>query len=276
MSATDLEYTHPSDNLAGTVTPTLVAATEATGYEIAHLYDNDPAYPFKTVETSFRLVWNFGSPVTPALVALIHPNFSTGAVVDLEMNSVDDWYLPNYSRPFPAATYHEDDFPANLHLDLRASPMTGQYLSIVVSTPSSVACSIGEIVIASQIRFLDGRFQRDAEEDETHPLISHATDVGVKTKYSHGTRLRWVRGDHIHEAADDAKIRSWNRAAQGTALPFLLLPHLRVEEVWLCCFETLPLTSRYLGGGSAAPFVTSTRLNFEEVARGLKPTPSAV
>lgn len=274
MADVVFEYTHPDDDIAGLVTPTLAAGTPATGYGPELLYDNDPAHPFKTESTTFRLVWNYLSVKAPKLVVLVHPNFSAGAVVKYQMHTADVWTSPDFSQTFPAASYHEDKFPKNLHLDLRVAAPSYQYASLAVTTASSVNCSIGEMIVATTVRALDGTYERNAQDDEDHPLNEHRTDVGVSTIYVHGTRLRWMRGELVQEGSDAANIRSWNRATLGRGLPCVIMSHHNPDddEPWFVRFEKTKLPRAYIAAGG----VSRLPLDFEEVSRGLKPTPSAV
>lgn len=273
MASASLEYTHPADDLAQLVTPTVEEGTAAEQYGPERLSNNDPSYPFKTDTTTVRLVWDFGVPVSPELIALIHPNLDAGLEAVWEANDANVWTAPAFSRAFPAAAYHEDDFPKNLHLDLRDELVlpSYRYLSLLIDVDNSVPLSIGEIVIAQTVRSLDGRFESDTEEDEAHPVVIHTTDVGVDTIFAHGTRWRWTRGTKVEGATNAAKIRSWRRAARDQALPFLLLAHLADDEVQFCRFDAERGPRKYLSGPS--DWASQYTLAFKELGRGLKPTP---
>jgi hypothetical protein len=274
MADTDnLWYCLPSDDIAVGETPTLVSGTQATGYPPENVGNEDPAYPFKVDSTTFRLVWDFGSAVAPKLVVLAHHNFAPGLTgVRFQMNATDVWTAPSFSAEFPAASYHLDKFPLTLHLDLRSSAPSYRYASLVVTSANTVNCAIGEVIISTAIRMLDGTVQFDSEEDEDHPLVEHQTDVGVSTIYRHGTRLRWLRGDKVVEATDAAAIRTWTRASLGRGLPFVVLPHLAETEAWYVRWENGKVPRTYIG----PDLISRYRLAFAEVSRGLYPTPSAV
>jgi hypothetical protein len=269
-----LEYTHPDDDLAAAVTPTLATGTAATGYPPAHVGNQDPAYPFKTDTDTFRLVWDFGSPATIEAVVLIHQNFDDGlADVKFQMHASSSWTSPSFSRTLTIPAYHEDRFPVNVWTDLRDALPSYRYASLAVLTANSVPCAIGEIILAQTIRALDGTFQLDAEEDESHPLIENRTDVGVSTIYAHGTRWRWIRGDVTHEGAVAEQLRAWNRATLGRGLPCVIWPHLdAADEPLFVRFEQDKLPRTHL----APDGISKYRIGFEEVSRGLRPTPAAV
>jgi hypothetical protein len=271
----DFQYTHPDDNIAGAVTPTLSAGTQATGYGPAKLYDNDPSYPFKVDSTTFRLVWDWGSAVAPKLIALIHHNFAAGlSGVVFQMNASDSWGAPSFSQTLTVPAYHEDDFPANIYADLSVTAPSYRYGSLAVTSANTVNCALGELVIATSLRSLNGSLVLDSsvEDEDDHPIVEHHTDVGVSTIYAHGTRWRYLRGDVRQNTTNAAAVRSWNRATQGRALPCIVLPHASPDEAWFVRFAKSTLSRRYLGPGYRSSF----RFEFEEVGRGLKPTPSAV
>ena len=277
MAATDLEYTHPTDDLARSTDPTSVSGTVASGYSLENLGNEDPAHPCKWDSTTMRIAWDFGSAVAPKLVVLVHHNVASGLTgVKFEMNGSNSWGSPAYSKEFPAASYHLDRFPLNLHVDLRTDAPSYRYASLAVTNANTVPLAIGEVIIATAIRSLDGTIQFDSEDDESHPLVEHQTDVGVSTIYRHGTRLRWVRGDKVVAATDAANIRTWNRASLGRGLPFIIWPKTAEDECWYVRWESDKLPRTYLAPDPAGGFISRYRLAFSEVSRGLYPTPSAV
>ncbi len=277
----DLEYAHPSDDLSRAFTATLTSGSQATGYAPVRLTNDNPAFPFKADSTTFRLLWDFGTARPVEYLLLVHHNFLAGlSGVTFAMGSTTA--TSSFSRSFTIRTYHEDLFPVNEHLDLRDVTPTYRYASLAVTSANSVACALGKIAILTRVRALDGNLMLDGapEEDESHPIVEHKTDVGVSTIYSHGTRLRWLRGDKIQKATDAAAIRSWWRATQGRSLPFVLIPHItRVpsptpeeEESWIVRWEQPNLPRTYIG----PDLLSRYHLTFEEVSRGLRPTPAAV
>jgi len=269
-----LEYCWPADDVAGAVTPTLAAGTASTGYPPENIGNQDPALPMKVEETTLRLVWDFGVPVTIKAIVLIHQNFDAAlANVKFQMHSANTWTAPAFSRTLTIPAYHEDRFPVNVWADLRDVNPSYRYASLAVLTANSVPCAIGEVVLAQTIRALRGTFAINAEEDESHPLIENRTDVGVSTIYSHGTRWRWVRGDVTDEGSVAEQLRAWNRATLGRGLPCVIWPHLdAADEPLFVRWEQDKLPRAHL----APDGISKYRLGFEEVSRGLRPTPAAV
>jgi hypothetical protein len=278
MSDRDLEYAHPGDDLSRTTTATLTSGTQATGYEPVRLTNDDPSYPFKVDTTTFRLLWDFGTPRPIAYVLLVHHNFMPGLTgVTFALGSTSA--TTDYTQTFTIRAYGEDRFPTNEHLDLRADgPPVYRYASLSVTTANTVPCAIGKVPILTTVRALDGALLLEPDDDESHPLVEHQSDLGVSTIFSFGTRRRWLRGDKIQEASDAAAIRAWNRATYGRGLPFVLIPHVfpdgdpSGEEAWICRWEDENLPRTYMDMSLRSRF----RLKFEEVSRGLRPTPAAI
>ncbi len=276
--ANPLRYTYPADNIAKIGTCTLVTGTQSAGtaprdYLPGRLFDDDPAHPFKTDSTTFRILWDFGSALTAAVVALIHHNFAA-ALTNVKFAMGTTTATTDFSATFVIPAYHEDKFPVNCFLDLSGTSPSYRYASLEATTANAVACSIGECPIYNQIRSLPGSFLISTDvDDEDHPLVEHKTDVGVSTIYRHGTRLRWLRGDVVEEASTGVQIRSWNRATLGRGLPFLLLPpvELNAGEPLFVRWEDNKLPRNYMERG-----ISKFKLGFEEISRGLYPTPSAV
>lgn len=289
MSDRDLEYGHPDDDLSRLFTATLVDSSpsiQAVQYEPVNLTDDDPSHPFKVDATTFRLEWDFGAAKRVQFVLLVHHNFEPGlSGVMFAMGNSSA--TTDFSREFTIRDYHEDYFPVNEHLDLRDMDPTYRYASLEVTVPNTVFCSVGKFAMLETVRSLDGTLLIDAEDDEKHPLVRHATDVGVETTFVHGTRLRWLRGDKIVSAGDSAKIRAWNRASFGSGIPFVLIPHVVTddelllaspalsdnhEEAWIVRWEEDTLPRQYIG----PDLLSRWRLKWMEKSRGLRPTPSAV
>jgi len=272
--ADSLLYTHPEDNIAGRVVPTLTTGTVASGYQIAYLYDSDPSNPFKTVGTTFRLVWDFGVATLVKGVALIHHNFVAGlSGVFFQMHTANVWTSPAFSHVLVPPAYLLDQFPVNVFGDFRTLLPTYRYASLAVTVANVVSCSIGEFLILSELRSIDGFTMSSSDDQEDHPIVEHKTDVGVSTIFLHGTRLRWFRGNVLQGKTTADNIRNWGRATYGRGLPFLIVPLTYSDaEPWLVRWEDGKINRHYHESKGYSTY----SLAFEEISRGLKPTPSAV
>lgn len=278
MLSTDgvVHYAYPSEDLSSTVTPTLTSGTQDPEYPIANLAGINPAKPWKVTTTTFRLLWDFGSAVPVYIVALIHANLQAalGGVI-LAFGSTTA--TSGFSTNFTIGPYDEQGYPSNSHLDLSTAdsggPPTYRYMSLAVTVPNIVVVSIGKILIARAVHELPHFIiPKSPAEEEQHPMSEHSTDAGVVTIFSLGVRRRWVRGEMAASNTNAALLKSWRRSAGGRTLPFLLLPHLSPDEVWYARFEKDKM-HRTFWGSNGKSFIPE---GFEEVSRGLKPTPSAV
>lgn len=277
MSLLDLEYALPTDDLkriAGTWA--LVSGTTDVGYGLERLTNDDPAYPVKFNETTFRIARDYGTVVSPQYAAVIHANLAPGyASLVLQGHTSNVWTAPAFSRPFPAMEYHENGFPLNLPLDLRTAAPSYRYWSLAATVPNTVPIALGLFVLVDAVRALDGHLllSGNPEDDEDAPSNRHVTDAGVESTLSFGTRLRWLRGEKLSQTAEGADLRSWHRAAAGDAGRFLLLPHMEDNEPWFARFGASKLPRTHQMPDS---LLYGVRLEFAEISRGLKPTPSAV
>jgi hypothetical protein len=278
MSTSDLEYALPSDDLKRYGNWSLVAGTTTdVGYGIERLTNDNPAYPVKFNETTFRIEKDFGAVVYPQFAAVIHANLDLGYVgLTLQGNTSATWGSPAYSKTFPVATYQNNAFPVNLALDLRDDAPAYQYWSLTATTVNSVPIAIGLFVLVDAVHALNGHLLlgSNPEDDEDTPSNRHATDAGVESTFSFGTRLRWLRGEKLLDGeAEGTQIRDWHRAASGDAGRFLLLPHMEDDEPWFARFGTSKLPRQHQLPNQER---FTVKLEFAEISRGLKPTPSAV
>ncbi len=274
MSTNNLRYTHPIDNLAALFTPTLTSGTVATGYDLAWLADNKPARPLKLNETTFRLLYDFGSAKSVALIALIHAN-AAAALAGLTFKMGTTTATSDFSYTLVPAAYHEDKFPKNIHADFTDDPPVFRYAAFEAVNANVVAWAIGELLMYTQTRDLNGSFLLGSnKDDEDHPDVTHETPVGVESTFIYGTRLRKLSGSIVTQTqTTGAQIRSWNRAANGRQFPFAILPPgLNDDELWFVKWEDSNLPREYFLGDGISRF----ELKFKEVGRGLYPTPSAV
>lgn len=267
-----LQFAYPTDDLAPQFTPTLVTGTQAAGYPIANLSDDDPAHPWKTDTTTFDLLWDFGTAKTVKMVGLIHPNFQSGLTgVTFKMGNTTDTL--SLSRSFVIGPYGEDGYPPNPYLDLSDANPAYRYARLVANAANIVPISIGRFVMVQELRGLRGFIiPKNPTETEEHPITENSTDAGVVTIFSLGVRRRSFTGEMVEDDINMATLRSWRRSSQGRSKPFALLPHLQGDDLWFARFNDTKIARSYIGVSG----LSSVPEGFEEVSRGLKPTPSAV
>jgi hypothetical protein len=277
MSLLDLEYALPTDDLKRiTGSWQLVTGSTDLGYGLERLCNDDPAFPTKFSDATFRIARDYGAPVAPKYAALIHANLQPGYhSMVLQGHTSNVWTAPAFSVTFPTMEYQENGFPLNLGIDLREAAPSYRYWSLAATVANGVPIAIGLFIMVDTVRALDGHFLLSAnpQDDEDAPSNRHVTDAGVESTLSFGTRLRWLRGEKLSETNEGAALLSWHRAAAGDAGRFLLLPHMEENEPWFARFASskLPRTHRMPNN-----LLYGVRLEFAEISRGLKPTPSAV
>lgn len=266
-----LYYTHPNDNLSNFVTPTVISGTIATGYPPDNAINRDPSYPMKFDTQTFRILWNFPAPQTLRWVHLVHHNFVAG-MGGLNFSMGTTAATTNFTQALTVPPYAEDFFPTNIHA-IFSAPQTYKYAALEGTTANSVPVSIGEVAIYSTLREMPAwTLASGVEEAEEHPLVEHQTDIGVSTIFVYGTRRRWLRGEVLHESGNAEKVRKLRRDAFGRGFPFSIIPDLPNGEAWYVRFEQTQQVRQYI----ERDWISRLPLAFEEVSRGLKPTPSAV
>jgi len=281
-----LQYTWPDDDYIPALTRTspsglTFSGTADASYPVENLGDQDPQNPFKTADTTVAIVGDLGAALPIGLLVLVHHNFVAGLSPDALVLDLDDNSSFTSPETFPITVpdYQEDDFPGNILLDLVAEGYgvkTYRYFRVRNVSANAVAVSIGELILCPGWRELPVDFRVNAEDDESHPLIRNVSEGGgVPTKYTHEYRPRWLRGEILDTTQDDDElIRRWNRAARGEMWPFLVHPHLPIDEPWYVSFDGLRLPRKRLFRTEQGLVVNGWSLAFEEQARGLIPEPS--
>jgi len=265
-----LIYGRTTDNIAATAT--IVASAADAAYPATNLIDLNPAKPAKLTTPTGNWVFDFTTAKQVDVVALIHHNFQAGLNVRWQGNATDSWGAPTIDQAFTIPAYHEDGFPVNPFLDLTGiGSRTFRFWRLVVVGTNPVICALGEIIILGTKRTLVHNVIWGAEDEEDHPHIEHRTDYGVSTIYSFGTKMRNFRGEIDTTDAGANDFLSLRRGAFGRGLGFLAVPDPAKNDAWFGRLIDPKQTRTYVFlDRNTLPFL------FEEISRGLKPTPSAV
>ena len=274
MASTALDYTLPTENLAPSYTPTLLSGTTDSNYPLTNLVDQNPAKPWKTTGTSFSLRWDFGSTKTVKLILIVHANFAPACTGGVSLGDDVNGISNNFNGTI-TPTYLEDGFPRNIAFDLRAtSNPTGRYLFITLSG-NGVACAIGEVGFYTAIHSCHGNYivPKNPHDDEEHLLLDPMSDAGIVNIYEYGTKRRTLNGFIYGTSSDMASIRTFNRSTHGRSKPFAISAHLpNDDEWWFARFMDKNLARPYIHGNGKSIM----SLPFEELSRGLPPTPSSI
>lgn len=262
-------YAHPSDNVAGLVTPVVNTGTEDPDYPAAYLVDGNPARPAQLTTTSGSWVWDFGAAQRVDLVAIPMHNLAAGVDVKIQGHTANSWGTPSLSVAIPIPTYREDGFPFGSWVDLTGAGgySTGGYRYWrVVVTNAAVAIKVGEVLLLATKRTLNPNVKWGVREPEDRALVEHRTEYQVSTVYDLGVTMRGLEGDLETTAAGLAALRLWWRSCRGRSRACVLIPDENVNDVWLVRFAG---RAARLEPSLLALDYAAIPLEFEEVGRGL-------
>lgn len=231
-------YNLPTDNLAGTGSPTLATGTADSAYPLTSAYDLRPDKPFKgSAVGPHRIVWDWGSARTLGIVALFNVLLDTALAVRFQMHTASSWGTPDVDVAVTIPAVRADGRRPNVWADLSAQPAK-RYASLYIPA-NSVAPSVGEIWIGGSLREI--RIRPGVDDPESRPAIDHATELGVQTVYDYGVTLRAVRGDlWLIDTAFD----TWWQTAKGAVRPSLFVLDSTVNDVMLVRLNSVKTSQR--------------------------------
>ncbi len=270
--ASDFLYSHPTDNVADVITPTVNLAA-ATLYPFSRALDKNPATAYKAVAAgAWNAVWDFTTTVNIRWATLVMPNIPAAtANVKLEGNSSNSW--PGaVSVSFVIPPWSEDGFPFNpyvVNTDLTA------YRYWRISVPSfASAFQMSEVALFNTYRTLQFNINWDANEVEKYMTSEHRTSHNVVTEYDRGVSWRELIGEIDATDAGKAAMRSWVRSASGRGKRFWIVPDHTLDvsnnpvinHAWMVKFlnPALQQTLTFLDW-------TKLTVGWEGLSRGLKP-----
>ncbi len=271
MPTTDAHviYNRYSENAARLATITLSGCTAETGYSVDNLVDGVVARPLRLVETSGRIVFDFGSDIFIALIALFHCNFQEGLTVLIEANATNSWAGPSFSQAITIPAWTVYRYPGNPWLMLDELPGWGAYRYWSISIGSNAcALTLGEVWMSESVRRLNPDFAPGRRPAFDQPLIEHTTAYR-KLRTQIGKVVRSVTGQ-IPPTDDDVvqDVLDWITDANGRM--FLFIPDGLANEAWPAIHTTTRQEIEDLLDHDASTFP----LTIEEDGRGIEPTPS--
>jgi len=247
---------------------TVVANPVDAAYPAAWAVDLDPSRPSKLAAKQGWWDFTYAAPQRVDAVAVIHHNLQPGGPLFIQ-GSNDGFATVPIASGIVVPAYRADGYPVSPWLDLTVLPgytTTGfttwriAYYGADNPTPPAV----GEIVMVSHLRSLDRNPQWGFAETENHPLIEHATDLGVVTVYEYGTLTRTYTGQIIASEAGATELRALARDARFRSRGWLFIPDAAVNEAWFVRWLGMP-QSRTHQITDANPMAFSV----EEISRGL-------
>lgn len=269
-----LFYLYPTSDYFYGATPTF-AGTADPAYPVTNVGNGDPQNPFITADTTGDIALDLGSAKSVRFLSIIHCGLAAGLAGVKFQGSNSNTFSPLvFDQTITIPAYGEDGQPTNAHIDLADSVgvQTVRYIRLHIGTANTGGISIGELCSAATWQSVAFK-QGSTSEDESHPNIRNVSEGGgVPTIYEHGYRMRWLRGTLVVDSRTDSTdtIRRWLRAARDDSRPFLIHPHLSIDEPWYVRFEKDNTPKKRLFQTSGL-YVDEYTVGFEEAQRGLPP-----
>jgi len=233
---TTLYYNHPGDNVIADATLTVAAGTIDPLYPLVNLSDCNPALPATFTTAQARIVFDWGTPVTIAFVAVIQHNLTVAA--RWEAHSANTWTAPSLSEAFDVADLQADGYRTNLWQDVRAVTGAGAYRygSLVVDTDNDAPISLGEIWIGTVVREVPCYLANPGigRSDEAPGRSSFVTRGGVEWVHASIGRRRTLTAQFVSTDETLAALRDWNLSCGGRDQPTIVVPITPDStDVWL-------------------------------------------
>lgn len=215
----DLIYHRPSDNVADTVTPSLLTGTANANFPLTRLYDGDPATAFKTTSTGdCRVVWDYTSAQRVDCVWVPIHNALAGTVLRFEGHTANTWATPTVSATHTVQAYRQG-LPQGVFIDVTAasgySASGLRYWSLFVPN-TGIVTALGEIIISSRKRTTKNLL-RGVQRDQSRLQTRHARADGGFFKYDRGVTTWAVRGRVIptSDTVYDDYVALWDDTKDG-------------------------------------------------------------
>jgi hypothetical protein len=253
----------PSDNLATTATPTWAVGSANALYPVANVITLESDQVAKANETTATLRLTFGGSETLVGLGVINTNLG-GLPVTLTNNG--GMAAQVVTVPDPA-----DGLAQSVWFDLRG--VTGasgsQWNIAVAGAPSGVA--IGTAIAVGA--WLAPRLRWEYEMRERFPVISHRSSLGKRFVYRVPVRYRFFEAI-AHWAEDRDLLRELRRDAQGSVIPFLLIPDEDDADALLVQWLEEDMRERYpfhdgSFSGETVTGVVDQPIQFEETSSGV-------
>jgi len=283
-------YTHYSDEVARLATITIEADTTPSlaggdAYVPASLVDDNPAKVAKINEDSTGApavglvsgAWVFAyvakQPIK--LAALIHTTASSSSgTVKLQGNNTADFTSPAFSATFvipPWLGTGSGRWPQNpyLRVDEQAGyDAAGFFYWRLVFTNQPENIQVGEVRFHAHYYQFDPDLRWGLSVSAEKPQIENRTAFGVSTLYARGTTI-WEQQADI-QLTDDMRfaLEAHWYDVDGRTRPWVLVPSgpVRSDRCYLVRYAMTEESVRWDNWD-----ITSQRLQFQEVGRGLRP-----
>jgi len=287
-------YTHYSDEVARLATITIESDTTPSraggdAYGPAALVDDNPAKVAKINETSSGApavglvsgawVFAYAAKQPIRLAALIHttaadPIYHPSASVRLQGNNTADFSAPAFSANFdllPWLGTSSGRWPQNPYLRLDDEPgfdPAGFFFWRLVFANQPENIQVGEVRFHPVYYEFDPDLRWGLRASAEKPQIENRTAFGVSTLYARGTTI-WEQEAEILLTDDmRAALEDHWYDVEGRTWPWLIVPSgpVRGDRCYLVRYALTEESVRWDNWE-----ITSQRLQFQEVGRGLRP-----
>lgn len=268
MSTDSVYYNRYSDNLAFTATTVTVSpGTIESGYSAEWVRDNSAAKPLRLSTKQGAVVFSWSSPVSVAIIALLHCNYAEGTTVYVQGNATNSWGSPSFSTTITVPAWKKGRFPPQPWKDLRALSGWGSYAywRVATTADNAVNLTLGEIWLGSTVRTLGAALEEKPSFERTQV---ERTTAYRRLRIPLGTTRRSLEGTvpkTSNTVRDD--IRDWILDSDGRAT--LVVPKSSdATDAWHALLPTFQEFEQFDRG------ITDWKFALEEDGRGLEPTPS--
>lgn len=224
----------PSQNAAPSATPTWAVGSANGSYPVANAITLEPDRVAKANETTATLRLTFSGARTLVGLGVINTNLAGQAIT---LSNADGMTPQAITVPAPA-----DGLAQSAWFDLRGleNAASTQWNLAVTGAPHPVA--IGTVVAVEA--WLAPRLRWEYEIRERFPVIAHRTSLGRRFVYRVPVRYRFFEAI-AHWAEDRNLLRELRRDAQGSVVPFLLIPDEEDADALLVQFTEEDARERY-------------------------------
>jgi hypothetical protein len=214
-------------NLIKTVQKTLVADSQQTEYPSANLQTDNYTQPWRTADAAgaHNCVNDFGSAQTVDCCFLGNVNIRSSGTVSIQGNATDAWGAPTVNQAFTMSGLGLDPPHRNLFVTFGSSSQ--RFWRILITDVSNPAgyYQVGEWFLGVRVSMATGQdFQSEHEQTYQRNNVIHQTEWLQKYAYTRADRRVFGYEWRAITAATRTQFRVLERAAKGTALPFVWIP----------------------------------------------------
>ncbi len=218
MSRRRFLYQHPADDLAKSVTPTLVTGSIDANYPLSYLANDNPALPAKFTATTIRIVWDLGSAVAVPFIVFPHWNVRNPASAFFEAHTANTWGGPDISTAITLTSARENGYWPYPFLD-RSALQAKRYVSLVITdNPEDIV--IGGVWLGAQLRAFVDPFGRGLQRPTGQDEVTLRTNFNVEHSFSRALTGGITNATMMLDVPDEiAVLQAWGDACRWGPRP---------------------------------------------------------